>query len=133
MNDAQINFTITEFEKKYYLHDSGIDKVEYDAANKKLTLKIDFCFWMQRWYKAGELPNGFIAVTFENVSIFEYEYHDINAPLENLYTEIRTTKISDGTLFIIMWEYSAEIDEDIYPTMKIKAENVTVEEISRYE
>ena len=46
--------TITEFAKKYYLHDSTIDKIEYDAENKKLTLKIDFCFWMQLWYEQGK-------------------------------------------------------------------------------
>ena len=42
--------TIAEFEEKYYLHDSSIEKIEYDATNKRLTLTIDFCFWMQIWY-----------------------------------------------------------------------------------
>ena len=125
--------TITEFEEKYYLHDSMIEKVEFDAENKKLTLTIDFCFWMQLWYNAEELPNGYIAVTFENVSFYEYEDHEITAVLEDLDTEIRTTKIDEtGALEIIMWEYLKKIDDDIYPTLKVKAEKVNVKEISRY-
>ena len=125
--------TIAEFEEKYYLHDSSIEKVEYDAANKKLVLTICFCFWMQLWYNQNELPNGYIAVTFENVSLFEYEDHEITEILSDLDTEIRNTKVdAAGTLFIFMWEYVSKIDDDIYPVIKIKAENVTVKEISRY-
>ena len=125
--------TIAEFEEKYYLHDSSIEKIEYDAANKKLVLTICFCFWMQLWYNQNELPNGYIAVTFENVSLYEYEDHEITEILSDLDTEIRNTKVdAAGTLFIFMWEYVSKIDEDIYPVIKIKAENVTVKEISRY-
>ena len=128
-----IKLTIAEFEEKYYLHDSSIEKIEYDAANKKLVLTICFCFWMQLWYNQNELPNGYIAVTFENVSLFEYEDHEITEILSDLDTEIRNTKVdAAGTLFIFMWEYVSKIDEDIYPVIKIKAENVTVKEISRY-
>ena len=50
--------TLAEFENKYYLHDSSIDKIEYDAADKKLTLTIDFCFWMQNWYDKNHAENG---------------------------------------------------------------------------
>lgn len=39
--------TIKYFEEKYYLHDSSIEKRNFDEKNKKLTLTIDFCFWMQ--------------------------------------------------------------------------------------
>ena len=30
--------TLAEFEDKYYLHDSSIDKIDYDADKKILTL-----------------------------------------------------------------------------------------------
>lgn len=122
--------TITEFAKKYYLHDSSIDKVEFDAENKKLTLTIDFCFWMQLWYEQGKPENGYIAVTFENVSFFEYEQHEFSNILENLDTEIDHIEIDEnGALEILMWEYLKKIDDDIYSILKVKAENVTVEEL----
>lgn len=122
--------TVTEFEEKYYLHDSSLEKVEFDAENKKLTLTIDFCFWMQLWYEQGKPENGYIAVTFENVSLYDYEDHEITAVLENLDTEIRDTKIDEtGALEILMWESYSKFDDDIYPILKIKAEKVTVEEL----
>lgn len=124
--------TVAEFEEKYYLHDSSLEKIEYDAANKKLTLTIDFCFWMQLWYNADELPNGYIAVTFEDVSLFEYEQHDFSSILENLDTEIDHTEIGENELLeIFILEYKT-VDKDDFWWLKIKAENVSVAEISRY-
>lgn len=123
--------TIKEFEEKYYLHDSGIDKIEYDAENKTLKLTIDFCFWMQLWYNAEELPNGYIAVTFENVSVFEYEQHEFSNLLENLDTEVGHTEIENELLQIFIFEYPPSGEDDFW-WIKIKAENVKVEEISRY-
>ena len=122
--------TVTEFEEKYYLHDSSLEKVEFDAENKKLTLTIDFCFWMQLWYEQGKPENGYIAVTFENVSFYEYEDHEITKILSDLDTEIRTTKIDEtGALEILMWESYSKFDDDIYPILKVKAEKVTVAEV----
>lgn len=124
--------TTAEFEEKYYLHDSSITKVKFDAENKTLRLEIEFCFWMQDWYDKTTPTNGKITVNFENVSAFEYDEHDISAPLENLNTEIRSTKVDAGTLHIFMWENIEGDDDDIYPELKIRAENVTVEELERY-
>ena len=64
--------TIEDFRNKYYLHDSSIEKIFYDAKNNKLALIIEFCFWWQPWYDKNTPTNGKISVTFENVSIFEY-------------------------------------------------------------
>ena len=128
----RINLTIEEFAKKYYFHDSAIEKIGYSAENKTLKLEIDFCFWMQIWYDKNTSENGLIAVNFENVSMFEYENHEFINILENLDTEIDHIKIlTDGTLEIYIREYSI-FSEDKFWWIKIKAENVTVEEISRY-
>lgn len=121
--------TVAEFEEKYYLHDSSLDKFHYDTAAKKLTLEISFCFWMQFWYDKSTPTNGRIVVTFENVSQVEYEQHDLSKKFDALETEIRTTKIDEtGALEIIMWEFLPELNDDIYPILKIKAESVTVAE-----
>ena len=42
--------TITEFVSKYNLHDSLINNVSHDISNNKVTIRIDFAYWMQEWY-----------------------------------------------------------------------------------
>ena len=122
--------TITEFEEKYYLHDSTIDKIEYDAENKTLRLEIDFCFWMQIWYEQGTPENGLIAVTFENVSFYEYEDYDPSKLFSDYTPEILQTEIENDMLILYTFKFVRyEPGEDLYPIMRIKAENVTVEEI----
>ena len=116
--------TIAEFEEKYYLHDSSIEKIEYDATNKRLTLTIDFCFWMQIWYDKETPENGLISVIFDNVSLFEYEQHDFINILENIDTEVRRTEFENEVLKIFIFEYK-DI-EDAFWWIKIKADNVTV-------
>ena len=125
-----IKLTTAEFAERYYFHDSSIDKIEYDAENKKLTLTIDFCFWMQNWYEKGKPENGYIAVTFENVSLFEYEQHEFSNILENLDTEIDHIEIAtDEMLEIYIWEYNSPTEKDNFWWIKIRAENITVEEL----
>lgn len=122
-----IKLTLSEFEKKYYLHDSSIEKIIYDEENKNLILEIEFCFWMQNWYSKNEPSNGKISVSFKNVSVFEYHHHDFENILENLDTEVRQTEISDERLKIYIYEYN-EI-EDSFWWIEIKAENIEVTEL----
>lgn len=120
--------TVDEFEKRYYLHDSNIDKIDYDTDNKKLTLTIDFCFWMQDWYEETLPKNGLITVTFENVSCYTYEDYDPSKLFADFTPEILQTEIdADGMLIIYTFEFVRyEPGEDLYPVMKINADNVTV-------
>ncbi len=60
-----------EFFKKYYFHDSGIEKVEYNQDTKELLFRIDFCFWMQQDYVKGTPENGMI-----NVHCHDVDYYD---------------------------------------------------------
>lgn len=92
--------TIAEFEEKYYLHDSSIEKIEYDATNKRLTLTIDFCFWMQIWYDKETPENGLIAVTFDNVSYYVYEDYDPSKFFSDYTPEILQTKIDEDGMLI---------------------------------
>lgn len=128
-----ISLTISEFEEEYYLHDSNITKIDYDAENKTLTLEIEFCFWMQEWFIDGELKNGLISVTFENVSFYSYEGYEPEKLFSDYDPEILQTEIADDMLIIYTFEFvHYEPGEDIYPIMKIKSENVEVSEIKRY-
>ena len=119
--------TLAEFEERYYLHDSTIDKIDFDADKKILTLTIDFCFWIQSWYEATLPKNGLIAVTFENVSRYSYEDYDPTKFLGDHVPEILHTEIADGMLILGTFELVRyEPGEDLYPVMKIQADNVTV-------
>ncbi|MBR2733420.1 MAG: hypothetical protein IKD80_04125 [Selenomonadaceae bacterium] len=124
-----INVTLAEFEDRYYLHDSSIDKIDFDADKKILTLTIDFCFWMQNWYDATIPKNGLITVTFENVSRYSYEDYDPTKFFCDRTPEILHTEISDdGTLILCTFEFVRyEPGEDLYPVMKINADNVIVD------
>ena len=127
--------TIKEFREKYYLHDSNIEKIDFDADKKVLTMKIEFCFWMQNWYDKTTPKNGLIAVTFENVSRFEYD-DDIADKIfsDELDSEIRDAEPdADGNLEFFSVEYSFNSDsDDIYWLLKVKAANVEVTELERY-
>ena len=127
--------TIKEFREKYYLHDSNIEKIDFDADKKVLTMKIEFCFWMQNWYDKTTPKNGLIAVTFENVSRFEYD-DDIADKIfsDELDSEIRDAEPdADGNLDFFSVEYSFNSDsDDIYWLLKVKAANVEVTELERY-
>ena len=120
--------TVAEFEKRYYLHDSSIDKIDYDDDNQKLTLTIDFCFWMQDWYEETLPKNALITVTFENVSRYTYEDYDPSKLFGDFTPEILQTEVdADGTLIIYTFEFVRyEPGEDLYPVMKINADSVTV-------
>ena len=127
--------TLQEFREKYYLHDSSIEKIDFDADKKVLTMKIEFCFWMQNWYDKATPKNGLIAVTFENVSRFEYD-DDIADRIfsDELDSEIRDAEPdADGNLDFFSVEYSFNSDsDDIYWLLKVKAANVEVAELERY-
>ena len=72
---------LAEFVERYYLHDGSIERIDFDAAKKILTLTIDFCFWWQSWYDKSTPPNGFICVTFKDVSRFSYD----NAAVDRIF------------------------------------------------
>ncbi len=126
---------IKELAAKYYLHDSSVEKINFDEKNKNLTLTIEFCFWMQNWYKNDEPTNGKISVIFENVSLFEYDENISDRIFSNeLDSEIYSAEIDDDGNFVIFSVetiYDSDCD-DIYWQLKIKSENVKVTELERY-
>ena len=126
--------TLQEFRAKYYLHDSSIEKIDFDAENKTLTLTIEFCFWMQLWYDKTTPKNGLIAVTFENVLLFEYDENIADRIFSDIDSEIREVELdANGNLEIFSVEYNYNSDsDDIYWLLKINAANVKVTELERY-
>lgn len=70
-----IELTIAEFQERYYLHDSTIENIRYDAENKKLTLTIDFCFWMQEWYEPGKDLYPIMKIKADSVTVTNPEQY----------------------------------------------------------
>ena len=128
--------TLHELREKYYFHDSSIVKVAFDADKKILTLEIEFCFWWKPWYNKSEPSNGLIRLTFEDVSLFEYD-DDIadRIFLDELDSEILKVELdAEGNLVFFSVETPdfSDDDEYIYWQLKINAANVEVEELERY-
>ena len=126
--------TIEEFAERYYLHDSSLEKVEFDADKKFLALTIEFCFWMQDWYDKSEPSNGLIRVTFKDVSIFEYDDDIAEKIFSDIDSEIREVELDADENFILFAVETADYAEqdDIYFLLKISAASVYVEELERY-
>ena len=127
--------TLHELMEKYYFHDSSIEKIDFDADKKVLKLEISFCFWMQKWYDKNEPSNGLIRLTFEDVSLFEYD-DDIAARIfSDIDSEIlkgELDEIGNLVFFSVETPDFSNDDEDIYWLLKINAANVEVEELERY-
>ena len=56
---------INELLNKYTFHDSLLENISYDKENSKLTLTIDFCFWMQNDYDESQPETGNMCDFFE--------------------------------------------------------------------
>ena len=120
--------TIEQFAEKYYLHDSSLVKVDFDADKKILALEIEFCFWWQPWSDKSEPSNGLIRATFKDVSIFEYD-DDIAKRIfsDELDSEILKGELDEEGNLVFFSN-----DEEIYWQLKVNAANVEVEELERY-
>ena len=114
--------TLYELRERYYFHDSSIVKVDFDADKKILTLEIFFCFWMQEFYDKNEPSNGLIRLTFEDVSLFEYDDDIANRIFpDELDSEILEGELDEeGNLVFFSVETPdfSDDDEDIYWQLK---------------
>ncbi|MGG3843526.1 hypothetical protein [Anoxybacillus kestanbolensis] len=72
VNEAGEMMRISDFLKRYNLHGSLINNVEYDSITKRVSLETQLCKWQQSDYdesKDPEMIDGFIV--FEDVTYFE--------------------------------------------------------------
>ena len=112
--------TAEEFVKKYVLHDSLIDDVYVDNNDGKVTIKIDFAFWMQEDYEESEPETGIVNVIFDGVSYIEI-------PQEVDWNEISISEARiEGDM--IKFELMNDVTDD-YLEILILAQNVSFETI----
>lgn len=110
--------TIQEFCGKYNLHDSLLENLKYDAANKTLRLIVSLCLWAQDEYdesEDGAQESEMIQIEFSHV--MDVDLLDVT-PHEDSILNIKS--ILGGTLDIAA--FSDEID-DVY-LLRIYGEEV---------
>lgn len=125
--------TVRDFADKYFLHDSGIEKIEYAADDKRLMLKIDSCHWWAIDGKPNEMIIGVIRVTFKDVSRLEYDDCAANRIFAaELNNEIFRGDVEDSdTLILTIGDYLPP--EDVFYRLTICAACVEVEELAELE
>lgn len=71
--------TIKEFVQNYNLHDSLLERIDYDKEAATVTLHVDFCYWQQNSY-TDEMPEtGNIIIKFSKCVDFQYIPYRINS------------------------------------------------------
>lgn len=87
---------ISDFVNDYELHDSFIKSVKIDDNNHRVTLFINFAFWMQEGYAEGTPENGIIKVVFYDVKKYECKDGDP----AGAFVGILGAEYKDGSLVI---------------------------------
>jgi len=88
--------TIQEMLKKYYFHDSLLEKIAYNEKSQTLELLVDFCYWAQTDYIEGAPETGHLLVRFHGVP----EYNGLAG--ESAWWGITEMAIEDDRVNIVV-------------------------------
>ncbi len=116
--------TVQEFCRKYYLHDSLLEKVEFDNYNKTLTFWVSFCEFMQSNYKNGDFENSDRIFTFNNVEEFSFP-HNIQLS-SDIFLEQKIT--DENTVNFCMM---SDCEPNVYQ-IKIRCQDVEIKVVRFY-
>jgi hypothetical protein len=109
--------TISEFCKKYNLHDSLIECISYDKEKNIIIIGIDFCYWQQDYYTDGMKETGNIRLIFSEVLNFDYMPYSVNSD------EILSVgNTSDDEMFMEVYN---DVTEKCY-RLTISAKNIDI-------
>jgi hypothetical protein len=111
--------TITNFLKKYNLHDSLLEKIDVYPEQQTLVLTVDYCYWQQNEYRDGEAETGIVIITFSGVKEFFCDDHEINSD-----EIIACTDDGDDRLMI---QVASDITGNVH-TLIVSAEDVGMTE-----
>jgi hypothetical protein len=110
---------IVEFFKKYWFHDSLIEKVDSDGESNLVTLSISFCNWMQDDYKPDQPQIVDMNVIFHNVQHFVFEQSEIELDYDQIL-DVKIEEIQDD-----FWKVQFIIQgDDIVRIIFILSDNV---------
>ena len=111
--------TLAEFNEKFYLHDSVIDRIEYQSDT--LTVYCGFCEFMQEDYKDSDYANSDIIIIVHNATFTltpDFQIEDAG--------------ILDHTVSENMITLHLENYPDQYGELKIIADSVEVKKLRYY-
>ena len=111
--------TLNELNKKYYFHDSVLNRIEYNS--KELKLYCEFCEFLQKDYDENNYTNSDIIVVFHNAS---YSIAD-GFPIED--SSFLNQKLLDNSIIFSLESTSME-----YGNLVIKAESVDMIKVQSY-
>ena len=109
------------FVNNYNLHDSILNSVAIENNGSIIRMIIDFAFWMQEDYDEAHPETGLLAVSFINVT--EYDYPD-QLSLEE--TSILKASLQDDCIIFALLNDMT----DEYYELRIKAQEVFVDDQS---
>lgn len=110
--------TIKEFTQNYNLHDSLLEKIDYDEKAATVKLYVDFCYWLQNSY-TDEMPEtGNIVIKFSECEDLQYNPYRIN-------NDEISKVISNNENEIVLTVFN-DLSEK-YIEIKIKASSVSVQ------
>lgn len=85
--------TLSEFNNKYRLEDSLLEKIEVNDRAGIVRLVVDFCFWQQPEYNEKAPETGMVHIDFSNVKSIRYDGWKINSDeiLQCIYDKMTDT------------------------------------------
>jgi hypothetical protein len=114
-----MRMNLNEFNEKYYLHDSVIDKIEYQSNT--LTIYCQFCEFMQDDYKESDFANSDIIITFHNST------YSLTPDFQIEDAGIIDHSVSESTITLRLENFP-----DQYGELKISADIVEVRKLRYY-
>ncbi len=111
--------TISEFNDRYYLHDSVIDKIEYQS--NILTIYCEFCEFMQEDYKDSDYANSDIIIIFHNATF------SLTQGFQIANAGVLDHSVSDNMITLMLENYP-----DQYGELKITGDNIEVKKLRYY-
>ena len=108
--------TPRKFLEEFYFHDSSPIKIDF--YNRRMFFIIDFCFWMQNWYRSDIFPeNDRLELQFFGVKEFEIgnPNHDLSSG-EIMQVDL----LDDETMIFKIWDRAPYE----YYEIKIRTEDV---------
>ncbi|MDO4584304.1 MAG: hypothetical protein Q4D62_09400 [Planctomycetia bacterium] len=99
----KIEMELNELLEKYDFHDSGLERIQYDSAERRAEMEVEFCNWMQDYFQKGMVKQPIVSLVFTEVSEMKYagleQYDEGNVILQA--SLIKNPSNQEGVEFLV--------------------------------